>query len=156
DEDGKKIAETETDENGRYIFDELPAGKYKVKFTLTEEQAKKYKFTKQNTGDDVTNDSDADEEGWTTEITLDEHNEQLTKEYENQDFRASEGIDPTGDGGVIELVDIHGTKTWKDNDSTERPETITVQLFANGEEVDEVDVAGPEWNFTFVGLDKYD
>src|SRR5699024_6987782 len=36
DEKGEKIDETSTDENGRYMFDNLPAGKYKVKFTLTE------------------------------------------------------------------------------------------------------------------------
>src|SRR5699024_3215436 len=42
DENGDKIGETTTDEHGRYMFDELPAGKYKVKFTLTDEQAKKY------------------------------------------------------------------------------------------------------------------
>lgn len=156
DEDGEKVGETKTDENGRYIFDELPAGKYKVKFTLTEEQAKKYKFTKQNTGDDATNDSDANENGWTTDITLNENNVQLTKEYEDQEFHASEGIDPTWDAGVIELVDIAGTKTWKDDDSEDRPKTITVKLFANEKEVDAIEVEGPEWNFSFTGLDKYD
>lgn len=156
DEDGEKVGETKTDENGRYIFDELPAGKYKVKFTLTEEQAKKYKFTKQNTGDNATNDSDANENGWTTDITLNENNVQLTKEYEDQEFHASEGIDPTWDAGVIELVDIAGTKTWKDDDSEDRPKTITVKLFANEKEVDAIEVEGPEWNFSFTGLDKYD
>src|SRR5690625_7994468 len=95
DEDGNKLAETETDENGLYIFDELPAGKYKIKFTLTEEQAKKYEFTKQNAGDDSTVDSDADENGSTIEFTLDDENECLTKDYTNQAFKATEGIDQT-------------------------------------------------------------
>ncbi|MEJ8777092.1 Cna B-type domain-containing protein [Pseudogracilibacillus sp. ICA-222130] len=156
DEDGEKIGETKTDENGRYIFDELPAGKYKVKFTLTEDQAKKYKFTKQNSGDNTINDSDANENGWTTDITLNEKNEQLTKAYEDQTVKASEGIDPTWDAGVIELVDIVGTKTWKDNDSEDRPNSIIVTLFANNEEVDTVEVKGPKWNFSFEGVDKYD
>src|SRR5699024_4579984 len=52
------IASTTTDENGLYIFDELVSGDYKVKFTLTEEQAKKYKFTRQNERKDSTVDSD--------------------------------------------------------------------------------------------------
>ncbi|NLY87811.1 MAG: hypothetical protein GX083_04630, partial [Clostridiales bacterium] len=47
DKDGNKLAETTTDGNGKYIFDELDAGEYKVKFTLTEDQAKIYEFTKQ-------------------------------------------------------------------------------------------------------------
>src|SRR5699024_5908837 len=59
------IATTRTNDEGLYIFDELVSGDYKVKFTLTEEQAKKYKFTKQNDGKDSTVDSDADENGWT-------------------------------------------------------------------------------------------
>src|SRR5699024_11816964 len=68
DEDGNVIDSTETDEKGLYIFDELVAGDYQVKFTLTEEQAKKYKFTKQNAGDDTTVDSDADVETGLTKV----------------------------------------------------------------------------------------
>lgn len=159
DENGDKISETETDENGRYIFDELPAGKYKVKFTLTEEQAKKYKFTKQNTADDVRNDSDADEDGWTREITLDDGNEQLRKEYEDQAFNATEGIDPTWDAGVIEMVNISVEKVWIDNNNVEeaRPEKITVTLFANEGEVETVELSEENnWTYNFNGLDKYD
>src|SRR5699024_3366307 len=70
---------TETDENGLYIFDELVAGEYKVKFTLTEEQAKKYKFTTQGQGNET--DSDADvETGWTKVIELNDDNGNLTKD----------------------------------------------------------------------------
>ncbi|NLC96642.1 MAG: Cna B-type domain-containing protein [Erysipelotrichaceae bacterium] len=97
-----KIAETTTDKNGKYIFDELEAGEYKVKFTLTKEQAKKYRFTKQNSGDDSTVDSDADPvTGWTAVIKLDDDNAYLTTDYEDQEFSATEGIDPTWDAGVI-------------------------------------------------------
>src|SRR5699024_8175156 len=77
DKDGKKIAETTTDEKGRYIFDELVSGDYKVKFTLTDEQAKKYKFTKQHAGDNAAVDSNADENGWAIDISLNENNKQL-------------------------------------------------------------------------------
>src|SRR5699024_9153961 len=162
DEDGEKIAETETDEDGRYIFDELPAGDYKVKFELTEEQEEKYRFTKEQAGDDSTVDSDADEEtGWTRDIVLDEDNEELTKEYDAQEFSATEGIDPTWDAGVIELVDIPVEKVWKDNDNAEesRPDAITVHVVVDGNE-DPVAIgnltAEDGWSHIFKGLDKYD
>src|SRR5699024_2130616 len=159
DEDGEKVAETRTDENGRYIFDELVSGDYQVKFTLTEEQEKQYRFTQQNAGDDTTVDSDADEKGWTTEISLNEDNEYLTKEYEDQDFTASEGIDPTWDAGVIELVDVTGTKTWVNDhkESEALPESITINLLQNGEKIDSVDVtAEDDWTYSFTALDQFD
>src|SRR5699024_8717621 len=107
--------------------------------------------------DDTTVDSDADEEGWTTEISLNEDNEYLTKEYEDQDFTASEGIDPTWDAGVIELVDVTGTKTWEHKGATDLPKSITVQLSANGKEVDTKTVtAEDDWTYSFTGLDQFD
>src|SRR5699024_8827440 len=75
------IRTTETDENGLYIFDELLAGEYKVKFTLTEEQAKKYKFTEYKVAEDTTEDSDAGDAGWTEVIKLNDDNSNLTKDY---------------------------------------------------------------------------
>src|SRR5690625_4845325 len=160
DEDGNKIAETKTDENGRYIFDELPAGEYKVKFTLTEEQAEKYRFTKEQAGDDTSADSDADEEtGWTRKIILNDDNEFLTKDYEDQEFNATEGIDPTWDAGVVELVRIPVEKVWIDNDNVEesRPEAITVNVLENGDVVTTADLTAEDnWAHIFKGLDKYD
>src|SRR5699024_8980360 len=161
DENGDVIAETETDENGLYIFDELVAGDYQVKFTLTEAQKGKYAFTEQNVEDaTVANDSDADvETGLTKVIKLNEKNEQLTADYDAQEVKASEGIDPTWDAGVIEFVEVTGTKTWVNdhNESEELPASITVNLIANGEEVDSQKVtADDKWKYTFASLDKYD
>lgn len=166
DENGDKVGETTTDENGRYLFDELPAGKYKVKFTLTDEQAKKYQFTKQHAGDDSAVDSDADEKGWTTEITLDDSNEQLTKDYADQDVKATEGIDPTWDAGVVEIeeeapapevIEVTITKTWKDDQVEHRPEAIEVTLFANDQKVSTREVtAKDDWTLTVSDLVKFD
>lgn len=102
DSEGELIASTTTDEHGRYLFDNLPAGSYKVKFTLTEEQAAIYEFTTLNTGnDESSNDSDADPAtGWTQEIVLGDSNDALTLEYDRE-LGATEGIDPTWDAGVI-------------------------------------------------------
>ncbi|EOT40568.1 SdrD B-like domain-containing protein [Enterococcus columbae] len=50
---------TTTDLNGRYQFNNLLPGSYKVYFTLNEEQKSKYQFIAPNVGGDKTKDSDA-------------------------------------------------------------------------------------------------
>ncbi|MFJ2318041.1 SdrD B-like domain-containing protein, partial [Glutamicibacter sp. NPDC087661] len=102
DGNGEEVSSTTTDKNGRYIFDELLAGDYQVKFELTAEQAEKYEFTSQDAGEDDANDSDADpKSGLTIKFTLDDENSSLTKDYADQEFKATEGIDPTWDAGVV-------------------------------------------------------
>src|SRR5690625_2663551 len=160
DEEGNKIAETETDENGLYIFDELPAGNYQVKFTLTEEQAEKYVFTKQNADENSTEDSDADPEtGWTKIIELNDENEHLTKGYEDQDFNATEGIDPTWDAGVIEKTPITPIEPAKTKVSVEKvwigeaQDSVTINLLADGKIVDSVELSEEnDWKHTFIDL----
>ena len=62
----KQLAETTTDENGAYLFDELPMGNYTVSFSrVTDEDGKGYLFTVSDKGDTTpatdgaSNDSDA-------------------------------------------------------------------------------------------------
>lgn len=101
---GEVLASTVTDANGRYLFDLLPAGDYRVRFTLTDEQAAAYTFTSGNVGDDDAVDSDADRAtGETGVITLDGQNSQLVSNdgYEYADVRALNGVDPTWDAGVV-------------------------------------------------------
>ncbi|PFE51613.1 cell wall anchor protein, partial [Bacillus cereus] len=52
---------------------------------------------------------------------------------------------------------VEGTKTWKDDNATDRPSTIKVDLLQNGQVVDtkEVTVAS-EWKYTFEKLQAYD
>ena len=57
DADGNEIAQTVTDANGNYLFDNLAPGSYKVGF----EAPTGYMFTHANQGTDDTVDSDADE-----------------------------------------------------------------------------------------------
>jgi len=104
DGEGNEVADTTTDERGRYFFDNLPAGDYQVGFELTDEQAATYKFTDALVGD-VEADSDAGEGGLSTVFTLGPDNEFLTsdEDYEYFDITASEGIDPTWDAGVVLL-----------------------------------------------------
>lgn len=103
------VEPTYTNKDGRYIFDNLPAGEYVVHFELTDEQKARYQFTTANKeGVDPALNSDADvETGKTQVITLNDDNTQLVKDsaaYEAAGgiaFTATEGIDPTWDAGVV-------------------------------------------------------
>ncbi len=75
------------------------------------------------------------------------------------------------DGDVItnthtpETIDIEGTKTWEDNDNQdgERPESITIRLYAdgepaldeNGDQITATVTAEDGWSWSFTDLDKY-
>src|SRR5690625_4527543 len=50
-------------------------------------------------------------------------------------------------------TEVSGTKTWLDDNSQERPDSITVYLLANKEIVDDVEVtAKSDWEYTFSNL----
>ena len=142
--DGEVIATTKTNADGRYLFDELPAGEYHVKFTLTEEQQKLYTFTTQNTGKDGAVDSDADREtGLTTKIVLGDSNTNLTKSYDHGKVKATEGIDPTWDAGVVLKSYAIGDFTWIDENNNgvqdegeEILPGVTVELIKDGKVID--------------------
>ena len=61
----------------------------------------------------------------------------------------------------IEKTDVSGTKTWDDNNNQDgkRPESITIHLLANGEEIKSQEVKPDEsgnWKYSFTGLNKYE
>ncbi len=59
---------------------------------------------------------------------------------------------------IPETIDIEGTKKWDDADNQDgiRPESITVNLMANGEKVDSTTAsADTNWAWSFAELDKY-
>ncbi len=114
---GTVIATTTTDRNGRYVFDELPAGTYQVRFVLTAEQAAIYQFTAALAGTDGTADSNAyPATGLTAPFVLDDSNGSLTGDYTLADILATQGIDPTWDAGLVliegALPDSGGTLAW--------------------------------------------
>ncbi|WP_236737780.1 Cna B-type domain-containing protein, partial [Bacillus mycoides] len=52
---------------------------------------------------------------------------------------------------------VAGTKTWNDNNATDRPTTIQVDLLKNGDVIQTQDVtAANNWNYTFADLAQYD
>jgi LPXTG-motif cell wall-anchored protein len=55
-------------------------------------------------------------------------------------------------------VTISGTKTWVDNNNSQklRPDTITLELYRDGEKIDEKNIGAKEdWKYSFVNLQKY-
>jgi|GEM_PF-1577828 len=121
DVDGAVLDTTRTDADGRYLFDELAAGDYQVRFTLTAGQAKKYVFTRSEHGADGA-DSDGIVSGdptvaTTVSVTLDDDNAALTTSYGAQPVQATQGIDPTWDAGVVDKAYAIGDYTWIDADS---------------------------------------
>ncbi|HFJ9343091.1 TPA: Cna B-type domain-containing protein, partial [Bacillus mobilis] len=52
---------------------------------------------------------------------------------------------------------VEGTKTWNDNNATDRPSSIKVDLLQNGKVVDTKEVtAETNWKYTFENLQAYD
>lgn len=64
-----------------------------------------------------------------------------------------------GGGSADTTVSISGTKTWEDhqNQDGKRPNSITVELKANGQVVQTKQVtAADQWKYSFTNLAKYD
>lgn len=141
---GDPVGPTTTDETGYYIFENLPIDNtYTVRIDqeASEEALRGYIPTLHEEGDDISIDSS------TWEAT----SRHLTADGEH---------DPTLDFGfVLERMDITGTKTWVDEDNANgnRPDSITVNLLANDEVIQSVEVTeADEWQFTFENLPIYE
>jgi LPXTG-motif cell wall-anchored protein len=120
DGEGNELDRTETNEHGRYLFDDLPAGEYEVGIELTEEQAALYEFTDPTRGDDPAQDSNAGEHGRTGVFTLGPDSPLVADEdYEYASVSASEGIDPTWDAGVVLIPEDAETPPPADPTPTE-------------------------------------
>src|SRR5699024_10285791 len=89
----------------------------------------------------------------------DESGEEIT--YSSEEVEG-EGYETTIDGFDITNLrvgetEVTGTKTWLDDDSEDRPDSITVYLLANGEQVDKMDVtAESDWEYAFTELPEID
>ena len=123
--------------NGQYELSDLVPGVYTVVERNAETLVKYYTLT----GASVT--------GMKLEVTPDGT---ATAKLFNQYVPA-----PTPEPDA-EFVDIPVTKTWNDNNNKDgnRPDAITVRLFADGVEVDShILTAGENWAFTFVEKPRY-
>src|SRR5699024_2684895 len=76
--------------------------------------------------------------------------------------KAVEGYETTIDGFDITNLrvgetEVLGTKTWLDGDGEGRPDSIIVELFANGNSIDTTKVTSKsDWKYEFTELPKYD
>ena len=55
-------------------------------------------------------------------------------------------------------IDLSGSKTWNDSDNQDgkRPDSITIRLYANGEQVEVMTVTAEDgWKWNFTNLPKY-
>ena len=74
-------------------------------------------------------------------------------------------IDDTDKGNILltntytpEVTEVKGAKTWNDNDNQDgkRPEAITVNLLADGQQVDSKEVKEADgWTYAFTNLPKF-
>ena len=85
-------------------------------------------------------------------------------EYTVDETEVPTGYTKKVDGKVItnthtpQTIDLIGTKTWNDNNNQDgiRPETITVNLFADGEKITSQEVTkNNNWKYVFNNLPKY-
>lgn len=168
---GAVVGTTTTDAQGRYLFDNLVAGTYQVRFTLTEEQAARYAFTSEGAGSSDAVDSDAVVQtggrvGLTRQFVLDGTNQSLTTDYDRQ-VQASEGIDPTWDAGVVLTSVSVGDYVWVDTNRNGRqdpgepgiPGVVLELIGPDGEPVTDVYgnpvgpvTTGPNGEYTFENL----
>ncbi|GIN98278.1 hypothetical protein J6TS1_41480 [Siminovitchia terrae] len=57
----------------------------------------------------------------------------------------------------IGKTSVEGVKTWKDDNSKDRPEMIKIDLLQNGKVIDTKEVTDADgWKYSFTDLDKYD
>ncbi|MFD0956407.1 Cna B-type domain-containing protein, partial [Virgibacillus alimentarius] len=103
------------------------------------------------------------EDDWTHEFKdLEAYDENGVAYEYTVDEEAVEGYETTVDGFDITNLrvgktDVSGTKTWKDDNAEDRPDSITVELVQNGKVIDSKEVtAETDWKYSFKDLEKYD
>ncbi|MBQ2252321.1 MAG: Cna B-type domain-containing protein, partial [Clostridia bacterium] len=156
-----KIGTYAVDENGELIIENLLPGNYTLKET-------KVPFGYITPAEDIKLNIDKNGyitvlEGENAEI-VDDDSFEVTVEKDS-DIKVGEELPEIKvDQTLIivndpERVSVSGTKNWVDNNDQDgiRPESIKINLLANGEIVKTITVtAADEWKWTFSGLVKYE
>src|SRR5699024_4882774 len=112
-------------------------------------------------GDSIDTTKVTSKSDWKYEFTeLPKYDKEGEKIKYTIDEKSVEGYDKSIDGTDItntKLTDVTGTKTWKNDDSIDRPDSITVQLLQNGNEINSTKVtAKDDWKYAFTDLPAYD
>jgi hypothetical protein len=117
--DGEIVDSTVSDASGRYLFDDLPAGSYRVRFAGVPSG---FRLTTAGSGGDQALDSDPDYAGETTPFTLGA-GEPNVRAATAADGVTAGYINPTIDAGIAALRYALGDCVWLDldGDGTEDP-----------------------------------
>ena len=111
--DGEVVASTMSSPSGRYVFDNLQAGTYSVRFAGVPED---FRLTPAAAGDQRAADSDPDYSGLTPPFTL-AVGEPNVRPTTATDGVAAAYINPTIDAGITPLRYAVGDRVWLDKDS---------------------------------------
>ena len=119
-------------------FINLPNGST---YTFTEIQTSGYEFvsslSRQNTITSRVNDNT--NKKYTVNGSINEYNTSYLVTYTNKHV----------------VTDIEVIKVWSNDTEENRPESITVRLYADGTEVDHQSLTGPTWSYKWENMDKY-
>jgi hypothetical protein len=111
--DGEVVASKLSEPSGRYMFDNLPAGTYSVRFAGIPEE---FRLTPTAIGDQRVVDSDPDYSGMTPPFTLGV-GEPNVRPTTTADGVAAAYINPTIDAGITPLRYAIGNRVWLDQNS---------------------------------------
>jgi 5-hydroxyisourate hydrolase-like protein (transthyretin family) len=111
--DGEVVASTVSNSSGRYVFDNLQAGTYSVRFAGVPED---FRLTPAVAGDQRAADSDPDYSGLTPPFTLGV-GELNVRPTTATDGVAAAYINPTIDAGITALQYAVGDRVWLDQNS---------------------------------------
>jgi hypothetical protein len=151
---GEVVASTVSGPTGRYMFDNLSAGTYSVRFAGVPED---FRLTPTSVGDRRVNDSDADYSGMTPPFTLGVA-ERNVRPATPADRVAAAYINPTIDAGITPLRYAVGDQVWLDvnSDGVRQPGepagSATVSLLTVVGNVVATTTTDPTGGYQFAGL----
>src|SRR5699024_7643978 len=100
--------------------------------------------------------------GWTYAFTdLDKYDDQGKEiDYTIKESNIPKGYEPEVDSFDVtntqKTTEVSGEKKWKEFNENYRPEKIEIQLLANGEPEDTIELSENNWTYAFTDLAKYD
>ena len=124
DAEGTVLRSTQTDDDGRYLFDDLPAGLYAVRFSGVNRE---YKLSPARSGP-AADDSDPDPTGVTPPIRLAVDAPDVRRSQEGDGVHADH-LDATVDAGLAPLTYAVASRVWQDRnrDGIQDPDESSAQ-----------------------------
>lgn len=152
-DDGEVVDSTVSSSTGRYVFDNLPAGTYSIRFAGVPAGSR---LTPPRAGDDADEDSDPDYTGVTPPFVLGV-NEAGVRRATEADRVDAAYINSSIDAGITALRYAVGNRVWHDlnadglQQSTEPPASATVTLMRGSQVVASM-VTDDQGRYQFAGL----